>query len=156
MKPRGQWQEPRPILERRGPNVKVVGQDAIRQPAGILHPTSWPLFPKAASARGRTPHRPPLRSPGTDRESHSYAIVAPPLAILAASWLSSERTARLGWGLAFVLLSIGVFPELFSRIDRNLGLWWDPLMMIFVSGIVASRILRRQPLFSDDPPLAKA
>lgn len=89
-------------------------------------------------------------------EKNSYAIVAPPLAIAAASWLSSRRTAWLGWTLVFVLVSIGVFPELFSRVDPNLGLWWDPLMMVLVYGLVASRILRRQPLFPDDQPPAKA
>ena len=89
-------------------------------------------------------------------EKNSYAIVAPPLAITAASWLSSQRLARLGWGLAFVLVSIGIFPELFSRIDRNLGLWWDPLMILLVYVLLASMILRRRLLFPDDQPAAKA
>ena len=82
-------------------------------------------------------------------EKNSYAIVAPPLAITAMSWLCSRPTARLGWGLVFALVSIGIFPEVFSRIDRNFGLWWDPLMMVFVYGALAWRILRRQPLFPE-------
>jgi hypothetical protein len=55
----------------------------------------------------------------------------------------------------FVLVSIGVFPEVFSRIDRDLGLWWDPLMMVLVYALLASRILRRQPLFPDELSPAK-
>jgi hypothetical protein len=137
----------------------------VSQAARVLAGGVTLLLAVLASSRGDAPRRAlalvllaslylMLFNPMT--EKNSYAIVAPPLAITAASWLSSRRTASLGWGLAFVLVSIGVFPELFSRIDRNLGLWWDPLMMLLVSALLASRILRRQPLFPDELPPAKA
>jgi alpha-1,2-mannosyltransferase len=83
-------------------------------------------------------------------EKNSYAIIAPPLAVGALCCLSAPRFARFGWTFGFVLVSIGVFPELFSRIDRNFGLWWDPLMMLVVFGLLAWRVLRREPVFPKD------
>ena len=81
-------------------------------------------------------------------EKNSYAILAPVLAVVAMGCLSARPTTRLGWWLVFVLVSIGVLPELFWRIDRDFGLWWDPLMMLTVYAAVAVRLLRRQPVLA--------
>ena len=45
-----------------------------------------------------------------------------------------------------MLVSIGLFPELLWRVDRNFGLWWDPLMMLTVFAAAAARILTRKSL----------
>lgn len=79
-------------------------------------------------------------------EKNSYAIVAPVLGVFAAGCLAAKATAPLGWWLVFVLVSIGLFPELLWRVDRNFGLWWDPLMMLTVFAAAAARILTREPL----------
>jgi hypothetical protein len=77
-------------------------------------------------------------------EKNTYAIAAPAMG-LAAGWsLSTERGSRaFGALLAAALVSIGVFPEIFHRVDPGLGLWWDPLVMSIVASAVAVRILRR-------------
>jgi alpha-1,2-mannosyltransferase len=79
-------------------------------------------------------------------EKNSYAILAPVLAVAAMDCVSSPQARRLGWWLVFVLISIGVLPEVFWRIDRDFGLWWDPLMMLTVYAAVTVRILRGQPV----------
>jgi len=77
-------------------------------------------------------------------EKNTYAIAAPALGI-AAGWAFTEsRRSALGWLLAAVLVSIGVFPEAFHRIDPGFGLWWDPLALSAVAVAVAAGILRRR------------
>jgi hypothetical protein len=74
-------------------------------------------------------------------EKNTYAIAAPALG-LAAAWSFDAGKPEVGWLFAAALLSIGVFPEAFHRIDPDLGLWWDPLAMSAVAAVLAFRILR--------------
>lgn len=73
-------------------------------------------------------------------EKNSYAIVAPALAVTSLACLSGQGSRRFGWFLAFVLVSIGIFPEIFGHLFRDFGLWWDPLMLAAVGGFLAFRI----------------
>jgi hypothetical protein len=81
-------------------------------------------------------------------EKNSYAIVAPVFAVGAVASLGSARARGFGWFLAFVLVSVGVLPELFWRVDRNFGLWWDPLTVLAVAGCLVWAIVRRGDVFS--------
>jgi hypothetical protein len=57
-------------------------------------------------------------------------------------------TRRLGWLLVFVLVSVGVLPELLWRLTRNFGLWWDPFTVLVVGASMAYAILRRGEVFA--------
>src|SRR5262249_23713222 len=70
-------------------------------------------------------------------EKNSYAIAAPPLAVAAAVFLEREPTRRAGFFLAAVLLSVGVLPELLWRVTHDFWLWWDPLALGAVAGLLA-------------------
>jgi alpha-1,2-mannosyltransferase len=80
-------------------------------------------------------------------EKNSYAIVAPAFAVSAVAWLSVDRDRRLGWFFAFVLVSIGIFPEIFGHLDHGFGLWWDPLVVTAAAGALVFRIGSGRPLF---------
>ncbi|MFZ2446033.1 MAG: glycosyltransferase family 87 protein [Syntrophobacteraceae bacterium] len=75
-------------------------------------------------------------------EVNSYAIVAPAVALFAVYYIEVEGRMALGWWLVFADLSISLFPEVFRFLDRNFGLWWDPLMMLAGGGLLATGILR--------------
>lgn len=77
-------------------------------------------------------------------EVNSYVIVAPILSLYAVRFLIVEGHSTLGWGLVFMGLSIGILPEIVRRIDRNFGLWWQPLMMVILSGILIYSSLSRR------------
>lgn len=81
-------------------------------------------------------------------EKNSYAIVAPAFAVGAAAFFGSPGTRRLGWCLAFVLLSVGILPELLWRVTHNFGLWWDPLTVLVVGLCLAYAIVRRGEVFA--------
>lgn len=81
-------------------------------------------------------------------EKNSYAIVAPAFAVGAAILLERPATRRAGWFLAFVLLSVGILPEVFWRLTHDFGLWWDPLTILAVGAGLATAILRRGDPFS--------
>jgi alpha-1,2-mannosyltransferase len=81
-------------------------------------------------------------------EKNSYAIVAPAFAVSAAASLGRPMTRRLGWLLVFVLVSVGVLPELLWRLTRNFGLWWDPFTVLVVGASMAYAILRRGEVFA--------
>ena len=78
-------------------------------------------------------------------EKNSYAIVAPVFAVAAVACLAQERNRRFGWLLVFAVVSIGIFPELFWRVDKGLGLWWDPLVAAVAGAILAFAIATRRP-----------
>ncbi|MGE5414068.1 MAG: glycosyltransferase 87 family protein [Syntrophomonadaceae bacterium] len=84
-------------------------------------------------------------------EKNSYAIVAPALGVAAALLLPAASTRAAGLFLGAVLLSVGVFPELFWRVSRDFGLWWDPLTIAAVAAILASAIVRRGAVFATAP-----
>ena len=42
--------------------------------------------------------------------------------------------------MAFMSFSIGLFPEIFRRVDKSFGMWWDPLMMLPFSAILVYSI----------------
>jgi alpha-1,2-mannosyltransferase len=79
-------------------------------------------------------------------EKNSYAIVAPAFAVAAVACLEKGRTRRFGWLLVFAVVSIGIFPELFWRVDKGLGLWWDPLIVTIVGSALAFSIATRRPV----------
>jgi len=81
-------------------------------------------------------------------EKNSYAIVAPAFAVAAAVFLERAETRREGNALAFVLVSVGVLPELLWRVTPNFGLWWDPLTVLAVAIALAAVILRRGDAFA--------
>lgn len=81
-------------------------------------------------------------------EKNSYAIVAPAFAVAAAVFLEQPETRRAGNALAFVLVSVGVLPELLWRVTRSFGLWWDPLTVLAVAIVLAAAILRRGDAFA--------
>jgi len=78
-------------------------------------------------------------------EKNSYAIIAPAFAVAAVTCLAEERNRRFGWLFVFALVSIGIFPELFWRIDKGLGLWWDPLVAAVAGVVLAFAIVTRRP-----------
>ena len=73
-------------------------------------------------------------------EKNTYAIAAPALGIAAACAFSTARRAA-GAVFAGALVSIGVFPEAFHRIDPDLGLWWDPLALCVVAVVLTVEIV---------------
>ncbi len=78
-------------------------------------------------------------------EVNSYVIVAPSIAYYAVHYLKIEINPKLGWSLAFMGLSVGILPELVRPFIKHLGLWWDPLAMIFFLIFLTSRILIKRP-----------
>lgn len=69
-------------------------------------------------------------------EGNSYVIVAPILSLYAGRFILIEGHSKLGWGLVFMGVSIGILPEIVRSVDRNFGLWWRPLMMLIFSGVL--------------------
>jgi uncharacterized protein YfiM (DUF2279 family) len=78
-------------------------------------------------------------------EKNSYAILAPAFAVAAVGALADRRTRSFGRLLVFAVVSIGVFPELFWRLDKGFGLWWDPLIVGVVGAVLGLRISRAEP-----------
>ena len=76
-------------------------------------------------------------------EVNSYIIVAPSIALYAVHFLEIENCPKLGWGLIFMGVSIGLFPEILRRVDQKFGLWWDPLMMLFFLAFLLSTIFSK-------------
>jgi alpha-1,2-mannosyltransferase len=89
-------------------------------------------------------------------EKNTYAVVAPALCVAAVLLLAHKSTAAPGRIVAFALVSIGVFPEVFRRLDPNLGLWWDPLVLGAAAGALAWALRRRiaSPLAPPEVPAA--
>jgi hypothetical protein len=81
-------------------------------------------------------------------EKNTYAIAAPAMGVAAGRAFADGRRSALGWLLAAALVSIGVFPEAFHRLDPGLGLWWDPLALSAVAAALTAGILRGD----DGPP----
>jgi hypothetical protein len=81
-------------------------------------------------------------------EKNSYAIVAPPIAVAALHWLESDSSAWSGRAFVLALLSIALLPELLWRLNRDFGLWWDPLAIAAVGGVLAWAIVSRRQAFS--------
>ncbi len=80
-------------------------------------------------------------------EINSYVIVAPVLAFYAVQAMQDRRNHVFGYGIAFIGLSIGGFPEIFRGFDRDLDLWWPPLMIapfgaLLVYSIFSDRLIR--------------
>jgi alpha-1,2-mannosyltransferase len=80
-------------------------------------------------------------------EKNSYAIVAPPIAVAALHCFESDPSAWRGRILVLALLSIALLPELLWRLSRDFGLWWDPLVIAVVGGILAWAIVSRRQAF---------
>jgi hypothetical protein len=81
-------------------------------------------------------------------EVNSFVIVAPILALCAVQAMQSREHAKLGYGMAFMGFSIGLFPEIFRGFDKDFGMWWDPLMMlpfgaILIYSIFSEKFTRR-------------
>jgi alpha-1,2-mannosyltransferase len=91
-------------------------------------------------------------------EKNTYAVVAPALSVAAVLLLSRKPTVVPGGIVAFSLVSIGVFPELFRRLDPNLGLWWDPLILCVAAAALARALRSRIRPFlpPSDPPAGSA
>jgi alpha-1,2-mannosyltransferase len=79
-------------------------------------------------------------------EKNSYAIVAPAFAVSAVACLADKKARRFGWLLVVAVVSIGTFPELFWRLDKGLGLWWDPLIVTVVGAVLALSIATGKPV----------
>jgi hypothetical protein len=77
-------------------------------------------------------------------EKNTYAIAAPAMGVATGRAFAERRrsASAFGWLLAAALVSIGVFPEAFHRLDPGFGLWWDPLAMSAVAAALVARILR--------------
>ena len=73
-------------------------------------------------------------------ETNSYVIVAPIMALYAVRFLIIERRYASGWWISGMGISIGLFPEMFRRVDPTFGTWWPPLMMLFFGLILVSMI----------------
>jgi alpha-1,2-mannosyltransferase len=85
-------------------------------------------------------------------EKNSYAIVAPAFAVGAAACFAFGVERRFGWLLGGALVSVGILPELFWRVTRDFGLWWDPLTVLAVGVAMAYAILRRGQVFAFGGP----
>jgi len=70
-------------------------------------------------------------------------VISPAANAIAAVGLLSAKSSGPGRILAFALVSIATFPEIFWRVDPDFGLWWDPLVMI-ASGAALGWELRRR------------
>ena len=80
-------------------------------------------------------------------EKNSYAIIAPAFAVSAVACLADKRTRPFGRLLVFAVVSVGVFPELFWRLDKGFGLWWDPLIVTVVGAVLALSITTGKQVF---------
>jgi len=141
------------LLRTAGWTLSATASLALRAAAGLATLLLW----WRAASRTREPWRAltlvllgtiylMLFNPMT--EKNSYAIVAPAFAVAAAVFLERPETRRAGNALAFVLVSVGVLPELLWRLTRNFGLWWDPLTVLAVAIALAATILRRGDAFA--------
>ncbi|HKD16426.1 MAG TPA: glycosyltransferase family 87 protein [Thermoanaerobaculia bacterium] len=145
------------LLRTAGWTLPVPASLALRAAAGLITLLLW----WRAASRSREPWRAltlvllgtiylMLFNPMT--EKNSYAIVAPAFAVAAAVFLDRPETRRAGNALAFVLVSVGVLPELLWRVSRNFGLWWDPLTVLAVAIALSTAILRRGDAFAAVEP----
>lgn len=78
-------------------------------------------------------------------EPNGYIIVIPSIAFYAVYYLKTNRLPVLGWSLVFIGLSIGVIPELLRSWVQNMGLWWNPLMMVFFSAFLVWKTFAAEP-----------
>ena len=142
------------LLRTAGWTLSATASLALRAAAGLVTLLLW----WRAASRSREPWRAltlvllgtiylMLFNPMT--EKNSYAIVAPAFAVVAAVFLERPETRLAGNALAFVLVSVGVLPELLWRVTRNFGLWWDPLTVLAVAIALSAAILRRGDAFAD-------
>lgn len=75
-------------------------------------------------------------------EVNSYIIAAPAVALYALL-LMQNRAGRLpGWTCVFICVSVGIFPEVFRGLDRDFGLWWDPLAMLLFYAVITADAVR--------------
>jgi hypothetical protein len=141
------------LLRTAGWTLSAPASLAVRAAAGLVTLLLW----WRAASRTREPWRAltlvllgtiylMLFNPMT--EKNSYAIVAPAFAVAAAVFLELPETRRAGNVLAFVLVSVGVLPELLWRVTRDFGLWWDPLTVLAVAIALSAAILRRGDAFA--------
>jgi hypothetical protein len=135
------------LLRAAGVALPVAALTAIRTLAAFATLGLW----AAAGKRVREPWRAlglallggvyvMLFSPMT--EKNTYAVIAPALAIAAVVLICSKSAAVAGGILAFALVSIGAFPEIFRPLDPDLGLWWDPLVLAAAAGALGWTLVR--------------
>ena len=143
------------LLRLTGLPISGAAALALRAAAAVGTLVLW----LRAAARGREPWRAltlvllgtvylMLFNPMT--EKNSYAIVAPAFAVAAAAMLQHPQSRRAGGFLAFVLLSVGILPELFWRATHDFGLWWDPLTVLVVAVFLVGAIVRRGDPFASE------
>ncbi len=75
-------------------------------------------------------------------EVNSYVILAPAVGIAAVYFLEVDVHRGTGWLLTFIVLSLGLLPELLWRLSRNFALWWHPLMTIVFLSSMLWRVLQ--------------
>jgi len=137
------------LLRRFGGAVSPGAATAVRAAAGVAVLALW----LAAARRRAEPCRALtlallastyllLFNPMT--EKNTYAIAAPAMGVAAGCAFADGRRSPFGWLLGAALVSIGVFPEAFHRLDPGFGLWWDPLALSAVAIAVVAGILRRK------------
>ncbi len=117
----------------------------IRLGAGVLTALLWLIgsqqirgLVRACFLLGMTTTYLMLFNPMT--EGNSYVIVAPSIALYAASFFSIQKLRPLGWGLAFMSFSIYPLPEIVHRLDEHFGLWWCPAMMLIFFALLVSTV----------------
>jgi len=70
-------------------------------------------------------------------EANSYVILAPALGFWAVCWISEPVTARRGWVLVAMTLSMGLLPNLVRPLLGNhFALIWHPTMTLCFGGML--------------------
>lgn len=77
-------------------------------------------------------------------EKNSYIIVAPILALYSVRAMQIKESAKLGYCVAFLAVSLGLFPEMFRGIDKEFGMWWGPLVMLVFGTILIYSLFRKE------------
>ncbi|MDA8084774.1 MAG: glycosyltransferase family 87 protein [Nitrospiraceae bacterium] len=80
-------------------------------------------------------------------EINSSVIVGPALALYTVRFAVIGGLSSLGYAVALLGLSLGIFPEIFRPVDRNFGMWWTPLTMLIFAAILIWTV------FSDRLPI---
>jgi len=79
-------------------------------------------------------------------ESNGYVIIAPAFALWGVYLLRSEEFRQLGWGVAFIPVSIGVLTSLLRPwLGSEYPLFWNPLMTLLFMALLISYVREVSP-----------